>query len=150
MTGRLLIFEAGGRRFALSLEQITEVLEEPSCFPLPLAPPFLGRAISTKGCLTPVLDTGMYLGRSASNPTGRVLVMAGEGVNLALQVDRVTDIVQGDTVTGEQPAGGEPFTVILGLPCGDVPLLSPGQLLMSLERVLRESGGDEGHENSAG
>ena len=150
MTGRILIFEAGGERITLPLEQVAEVLEFTASFPLPLAPPFLGRAISAKGCLIPVLDMGMFLGRESSAPSGRILVMAGDGVNLALQVDRVSDIVQGDEVTGEKPAAGEPFAGVLEFGCGEAQLLSPGQLLRLLERVLAGSGRDEGHENPAG
>jgi chemotaxis signal transduction protein len=150
MTGRILIFEAGGERITLPLEQVAEVQEFTSSFPLPLAPPFLGRAISANGCLIPVLDMGMFLGREPSAPSGRILVMAGDGVNLALQVDRVTDIVQDDTVTAEKPATGEPFAGVLEFASGEMPLLSPGQLLRLLERVLAGSGRDECHENPAG
>jgi len=136
MTGRILIAEAGGGRIALSLEQVAEVLEHTSSFPLPLAPPFLFRAISAKGGLTPVLDTGMFLGRHATSTPGRILVMAGDGVNLALHIDRVTDIVPADRVLGEKPSVGEPFAAVLVLPSGEAPLLLTGQLLRMLERSL--------------
>jgi len=142
MNGRILIAEVGGERIALPLEQVAEVREQAVSFPLPLAPPFLGRAISAKGCLTPVLDTGLYLGRGASSLPGRILVKSGDGVNLALQVDRVIDIVPGDTVAEAQSLAEEPFVALLVLPCGKVPLLSRGQLLRMLERSLAESRGE--------
>jgi chemotaxis signal transduction protein len=150
MTGRILIFEAGGERISLPLEQVAEVQEVTASFPLPLAPPFLGRAISAHGCLIPVVDMGMFLGRESSAPSGRILVMAGDGVSLALQVDRVTDIVQGDAVTGEKPAAGEPFDGVLEFGWGEAPLLSLGQLLRVLERTLAGGGRNECHENPAG
>ena len=150
MTGRILIFEAGGKRITLPLEQVAEVQEFTASFPLPLAPPFLGRAISANGCLIPVLDMGMFLGREPSAPSGRILVMAGDGINLALQVDRVTDIVQGDTVVGEKPSIGEPFDGVLEFGWGEAPLLSSGQLLRLLERALAGGGRNECHENPAG
>ena len=150
MTGRILIFEAGGERITLPLEQVAEVQEFTSSFPLPLAPPFLGRAISAKGCLIPVLDMGMFLGRESSAPSGRILVMAGDGVNLALQVDRVTDIVKGNAVIREKPAAEEPFSGVLEFAFGEVPLLSPGQLLRLLEQTLAGCGRDESFENPAG
>ena len=143
MTGRILIVEAGGVRVALPLEQVAEVLEHTSSFPLPLAPPFLDRAISANGCLTPILDTGLFLGRGPMSAPGRILVMAGDGVNLALHVDRVTDIVPSATVLGEKPSAGEPFAVVLVLPCGEAPLISPGQLLRMLERSLEGKGGEK-------
>lgn len=143
MTGRILIAEAGGERVALSLEQVAEVLEYTSSFPLPLAPPFLDRAISANGSLTPILDIGLFLGWGPTSSPGRILVMAGDGVNLALHVDRVTDIVPADTVLGEKPSFGEPFAVLLVLSCGEAPLLSPGQLLRMLERSLAGSRGEK-------
>jgi chemotaxis signal transduction protein len=139
MNGRILIAEAGGERIALSLMQVAEVRELTASFPLPLAPPFLGRAINANGRLMPVLDTGLFLGRGASSLPGRILVMSGDGVNLALQVDRVIDIVPGDTVAEAQPFAEEPFVALLVLSCGKVPLLSPGQLLKMLERSLAGS-----------
>jgi chemotaxis signal transduction protein len=150
MTGRILIAEVGGERISLLLEQVAEVLEHTSSFPLPLAPLFLDRAISSKGCLTPVLDTARFLGWGTTRSPGRILVMVGDGVNLALHVDRVTDIVSADTVLGEKPSVGEPFASLLVLPCGEVPLLSSGQLLRMLERTLAGSRGETGHENTAG
>lgn len=150
MTGRVLIAEAGGARIALSLEQIAEVLEHTISFPLPLAPPFLDRAISAKGCLMPILDTGLFLGQRPTCTPGRILVMAGDGVNLALHIDRITDIVPADMVLEEKPSVGEPFAAVLVLPCGETPLLSPGQLLKMLERSLAGNEGKSGHENPAG
>jgi hypothetical protein len=150
VTGRILIAEVGGERIFLLLEQVAEVLEHTSSFPLPLAPPFLDRAISAKGCLTPILDMGRFLGWSATRSPGRILVMVGDGVNLALHVDRVTDIVSADTVLGEKPSVGEPFASLLVLPCGEAPLLSSGQLLRMLERSLAGSRRETGHENIAG
>jgi len=150
MTGRILIAEVGGERIFFLLEQVAEVLEHASTFPLPLAPPFLDRAISAKGCLTPVLDTARFLGWGATRSTGRILVMVGDGVNMALHVDRVTDIVSADTVLGEKPSVGAPFASLLLLPCGEAPLLSSGQLLRMLERSLAGSRGETGHENTAG
>jgi hypothetical protein len=149
MNGRILIVEAGGERIALSLEQVAEVREQTVSIPLPMAPPFLGRAIIANGRLTPVLDTGLFLGRSSSCFPGRILVMAGDGVSLALQVDRITDIVPGDTVTGEQLLVEGPFAALLEFPCGTVPLLAPGQLLRMLERSLAGRGGEKDHENHA-
>ena len=143
MNGRILIAEAGGERIALYLEQVAEVREQTASFPLPFGPPFLGRAISDKGRLTPVLDTALFLGRGALSLPGRILVIAGDGVNLALQVDRVTDIIMGDAVTGEQTTVEEPFSAMLVLPCGTAPLLSPGQLLRMLERSLAGRGGEK-------
>jgi chemotaxis signal transduction protein len=139
MNGRILIAEAGGERIALSLDKVAEVREMTASFHLPLAPPFLGRAINANGRLMPVLDTGLFLGRGASSQPGRVLVMSGNEVNLALQVDRVIDIVRGDTVAEAQSLAEEPFVALLILPCGKVPLLSPGQLLKMLERSLAGS-----------
>ena len=143
MTGRILIAEVGGARVAISLEQVAEVLEYASSIPLPLAPPFLDRAIRANGCLTPILDIGLFLGWGPMSSPGRILVMAGDGVNLALHVDRVTDIVPADTVLGEKPSAGEPFAALLILSCGAAPLLSPGRLLSMLERSLAGSSGEK-------
>lgn len=142
MTGRLLIFQAGGVSVAVPLDQVSEVLEPPPFFPIPFAPECMDRAIHAGGSLVPVLDAGIYLGRAASLRSGRVLVLAGEGISLALQVDRVEDLISVDAVLTELPASGELFSAHLCLPTGEMPLLSPRKLVQKIERGLAERGGE--------
>lgn len=136
MTGRIVVARIGSVRFAVHLNQVAAVIEAASETMLPLAPPFLNRAIHIKGCLVPVLDMGLFWGLNTAATPGQMIIMAGDNINLALHVDLVQDIIPAESIEGQEPLDDECCPSQLTLPTGSIPLLSTGKLLQVLEREL--------------
>jgi purine-binding chemotaxis protein CheW len=135
MQGRLLLFSAAGERFALSLPEVSEVMEPQPFFPVPRAPRHFLGVINFHGTLTALVDLGLYLGR-AGGAARKVLVLHGAGAQLALSVEGVRAIVDRASLTGESP-GSDPLTAaLLQTGEGSFRLLRLQTLLEELERGL--------------
>lgn len=95
---RLLVFTAGGDRYALPFSAIQEVIQTPSLVRVPLSPPaFLGVS-NLRGAVLPIADLAimMEVDDATSPGDGKVLVLSGPSP-IGLRVD---------TVHGMAEAGG--------------------------------------------
>lgn len=104
-------FRVGDHRFLAPMDEVREILDPPTCTPVPgTVSWFLGIA-NVRGNLVPVFDLHGFLagGRGARSRQARVLTYQQEGVHAALQVDDVMgmkrfDISQRDRVSTDAEA----------------------------------------------
>lgn len=120
----VLLFDLRGRRCALPVTTVREVLPPPPATPVPLAPRVLRGVIPLRGHALPLLDLGVHLGPKppddgrdggrAARAAEHVLVveeeLAGEPapVRAALLVDRIHRVVSIDDERTRPAAGGAP------------------------------------------
>lgn len=103
MNGRqsqFLVFLSHGERFALRLEDIAEVMESFTAFPIPNAPPCLIGVINFHGSAVPVLDLAAFLHGTPPCGSGAILVLDHAIASLALRVDAVERIFTGAAIDG--------------------------------------------------
>ena len=67
MSFDVLFFEVRGRRCALPVSVVREVLATPPVTPVPLAPPLLRGLVPVRGQVIPLLDVGTQLGLGGSD-----------------------------------------------------------------------------------
>lgn len=92
----LLLFELGGRRFALPAADVREIVRAVALVALPSGPPIVEGIIDVRGQVVPVLDIRkrFRVPPKALDP-GEHFVLASAGARLvALRVDAVLDLAQ--------------------------------------------------------
>ena len=137
MEERLLLFTLAGQGFALDLQEVAEVMEPPTSFPIPRAPAHFVGLINFHGTLTALVDLGLYLGFSRRPPSqGKVLVLDTRLASLALWVDVVSAVVAGSTVSSRTPGPDDLTAELLETGQGSVRLLRVEALLDALEQGL--------------
>jgi purine-binding chemotaxis protein CheW len=110
---RHVLFRAAGRRFALPLADVREVVVPPREFVrVPRAPAYVRGVMNLRGRVVPVVDLARLLGpgKVAVDPaTTRILLLAGPIRDLGILVDGVTGIVPLADPAGRGQAGGPTF-----------------------------------------
>lgn len=93
---QVLVFEVGGRRYALPAGDVQELLRAVSIIPLPRAPAIIEGIINLRGRIVPVLDvrTRFRLPPRPLEPSDHFIVARAGGRVVALRVDRAVDLVQ--------------------------------------------------------
>ena len=87
--GRELLFDRGGRRFAVPLPLVVQVLDAPRVRPVPLAPPsHLGLAYHGRA-IHPVVDPSVLYGDRGAGGAASVLLVDAGGVQVGLAADRI-------------------------------------------------------------
>ncbi len=125
----VLLFRAGARLCALSIEQVIETMRPLPVAPLAGTPAFVRGAAVIRGAAVPVVDLASFLGVHASaEPKRLVLVRCGPRA-AALAVDAVLG------VTSVDPAGAGRAPLLEGGAAGAVEAL--GALDRDLLLVLR-------------
>lgn len=121
----VLLFDLRGRRCALPVATVREVLPPPPATPVPLAPRVLRGVIALRGHALPLLDLGVHLspqsapdaregsGRPSRGPEHVLVVeetLPGEPapVRAALVVERIVRIVSIDDQQTRPASGGAP------------------------------------------
>jgi purine-binding chemotaxis protein CheW len=136
MEERFLLFSVAGEPFAFNLLEISEVMEPPASFPVPLAPRHFIGLINFHGALTALVDLALYLGHGRRSATGKVLVIDTKLASLALKVDGVNAIITAEAVQGMTP-GEDPLTAaLLETEQGTFRLVRLEALLFALEQGL--------------
>jgi chemotaxis signal transduction protein len=119
----VVFFELRGRRCAVAVSAVREVMPMPSVTPVPLAPPAVRGVAPVHGQVLPVLDLGAHVttggdGRSEAplyrTTSEKLLVVEGElagsgSCTAALAVDRVLRLGTIDEGHARQPPAGPPF-----------------------------------------
>ncbi len=93
---QVLVFEVGGQRYGLPVDDVQELLRTVSIVPLPRAPAIVEGIINLRGRIIPVLDVrGRFRlpARSLEPSDHFIVARAGERV-VALRVDRAVDLVR--------------------------------------------------------
>lgn len=99
-------FELSGRRYALLLADIREVLRIPSVVPLPKAPAVIEGIVNIRGTVVPVFDVRKRFGlpTKAAHPTDHLVVAQAGSRLVALRVDRVAGVEDVDPKLIEEVA----------------------------------------------
>ncbi|HEU0264443.1 MAG TPA: chemotaxis protein CheW, partial [Geobacterales bacterium] len=124
---RLLLFSAGGQRFAIRLSEVAEVVEPVPLNSVPRAPAFIVGAINFHGTVVPVVDLAHFLGATPLKGEGKFVVLDQRHVQLALVVDPTVDVVAEQMVFPEEPTDGDQVPVAVD---GESRLLDLEQLVM--------------------
>ena len=93
MTAQALLITAGGRRIALGLEHVQEILDRAPVTTLPQLPEWIVGVADIRGVAVPVVDAGALDGAKVCRDR-RSLVLAMAGCRpVALLIDEVEGIV---------------------------------------------------------
>lgn len=104
-----LIFTLSGARYAVALTQVAEVIEQTATWPIPLAPDYYDGAMNFHGSIVAVMDLAQFLGRRASNATGKVIVLPPEIASLAFMVESIVRITPPGQADLLDAVGDHPF-----------------------------------------
>jgi purine-binding chemotaxis protein CheW len=90
----LACVELAGRRFAIDVRELREIVRAPDLTPLPGAPALIEGVVDLRGALLPVVDLGRALGLEPAGMGGaRLAVVEVEGLRFALRVDAALDVL---------------------------------------------------------
>lgn len=89
-----LIVHVRGEQYALPIDLLTVVQEQIPVIPVPCVPSYVAGIANVRGHVVPVLDLGVLLD-APGKPGERtqLVVVALDGVTVALRVERVGDVV---------------------------------------------------------
>jgi len=65
---RYLVFDVGGERYALILQDVEEIMELPEIHPLPRAPSYYSGVMNCHSMPVPILDLAVFLKKNPSLP----------------------------------------------------------------------------------
>lgn len=89
----IMILTTGGERYALPLEQVSEVITDAPVAPVPGAPPQVAGVIQVRGDLRPVFDLARMLGHpAAAAESNTVVLFRRQGREMGFRVESVEDI----------------------------------------------------------
>jgi len=152
---QLLLFQVAGRRFALPLAAVREVVRAVAVSPLPGSPPIVEGIVDVHGMAAAVLDLGARLGteRGEVSPSDFMIVASAGERLVVLRVNEVAGIVElpADSieavgaVTSRAPEGF-PISGVAHLPDGLALIHDVGSFLQAaeateLEEALASRGG---------
>lgn len=106
----LLVFQLGGRSFAVEVEAVGQVVEARGIWPLPACPAWLIGALVARTRIVPVIDLRPMLGLPARGTTSlkRVIVLERGGEAYAFAVERLEG--RRDVPSGQvAPPGPGPY-----------------------------------------
>lgn len=138
---QFLVFRLGRKEFALSITQAERILRHDAQPVAPGGPEFLDGRIPFGGVTVPLLDLRRRAGGEAvDREETRIMVLALEGVALALVVDQVTEVLRVDarTILAAEAVPGFPAEAISGTitrPDRAIVILNAARLLGGTQRL---------------
>lgn len=105
----LLLLQLGDERYAVAGLAVREIDRWRTPTPVPGAPPALPGIISQRGAILPVVDLRALLGLPPVQPgrATRLVMVQHEGLDLALLVDSVIDLIRLPTNELEPPPAAD-------------------------------------------
>jgi len=94
---QLLPFKVGYESYALELNEIQEIVEQPRINPFPGAPEIVAGAIAFHGRIVPVISMPKLLNFPTGKIGTRLIVLVNERGPIALGVDQVGSIISLDS-----------------------------------------------------
>lgn len=97
--GKFLTFTEGSEEYAVSLNQVWEIIEYSPLTPVPMVPEFIRGVINLRGIAVPVIDLKIRMGRGYTEIKSRtiivVLELAMDGVRqrIGVLVDEVQTVI---------------------------------------------------------
>ena len=98
-TAQYLTFWLGEEVFAMDIRTVREIIQYGPMTPVPLMPDFVRGVINLRGAVVPVIDLQARFGRPPAHVGKKTCVVifdavrAGERVELGLQVDAVSEVI---------------------------------------------------------
>jgi purine-binding chemotaxis protein CheW len=91
----LIMVQIGDQRFVIDIMSVREIRGWAPSTPLPHAPPYVHGMINLRGVILPVVDLGLRLGLTSTQPNSASVVVVTEisGRQVGLLVDAVCDIL---------------------------------------------------------
>jgi len=134
---RFLIFTLQGDRYAVNVENLSEVMETPATFPIPrVSQAYLG-VMNFHGAPVPILDLASFLSGARPTRSGRILVLNHKVGSLALRIDTVERIVSDIRGLEVQPDEGPLVRQSILFNKEKIPLLAVEMLMAELEEEVR-------------
>jgi len=131
---RYLVFDVGGERYALNLQDVEEIMELPDIHPLPRAPSYYSGIMNCHSMPVPILDLAVFLKKVSSPPGEKILVLNRKIANLALRVHAVKGIAAGIVTEETDIADVDSIEKTLLVADGEAKLLVSERLLLRLEQ----------------
>jgi len=136
---RHVLFRAGGERFALPLESVSEVATpQPPFARVPRTPAAVRGAMNLRGRVVVVVELAPLLGLAAApidDGQGQVVVLERERRVLGFLVEGVLGV---EAVEPTEPASGGLVRGVARLQGGPVPVLDPDALAEAARRLFGE------------
>ena len=135
---KILVFETGGQRYAVPIENVVETARAATVTPVQRVSPAVEGMINCRGRLTPVVDLGLHLGHARAEmvPEHDFVVAACDQRNLILHVERADCVIDVADSSLEMNASALPndcFLAIAKLPEGMVFVLDLSKILTQLD-----------------
>lgn len=91
-----MLLDIAGKRYALEIEAVGEVLPVPELSPLPMTPDWVPGIADVRGEVVAVVDAGLRLGARASSRQGRLVLTHpdAKGERVGLIVDAIAGLVE--------------------------------------------------------
>ncbi len=144
---QFLVFRLGQQEFALSIAQAERILRYEAGAVIAGGPKFLDGFLPFRDTTVPLLDLRRRVGGEPTDrEETRVMVLALDGVALALVVDQVTEVLRVDTRTileATTPVPGFPAAAVGGSiarPGRTIMILNAPRLLTGAQRVTLSEG----------
>ena len=126
---KFLVFTIAGHRYAFDLAHVAEVVEQPTLWPIPLAPPCYLGAMNFHGSIVAVLDLAGFFGLPGNQTSEHVIVLDKRIASLAFATENNIRIILLDQNGISAPRENEPFAIgELDLPEGKTALLDPSAI----------------------
>jgi len=91
----IVVFQIGNQNFALSLDNVKEIIKVPVITPVPLTKSYLAGLINLRGEIVPVLNLKeKYKIESFINDDARIIIIEKDSKKSGLLVDKVLNINQ--------------------------------------------------------
>ena len=136
-SGRLLLFNIRGQRYALELLNVAEVLSPPVTFPVPWVPPYFKGAMNFHGSLVAIIDLAQVMGIGTMAADGNIVVLHKEVANLGLGIDSVEGTIPADDILEEEESSNPLVEKVLFLADGEVSKLALDLLLERISEALQ-------------
>jgi purine-binding chemotaxis protein CheW len=100
--GQFLTFGLGGEVYAMTIDNVREIIEFDGLTTMPMMPPFLRGVINLRGAVVPVVDLKERFGKGCTEISRRTCIVIveieqqGRSSNLGVMVDAVNEVVEVD------------------------------------------------------
>lgn len=133
---RYMLFAAGGRRYAIDVACVDEIAEMLPEYPLPDAPRFVRGVVTIHGKLAAAVDLSLFLGTGPVRQGRNLLLLRLPDAAVALVVERMERIALAEDFLPGEAKGSGAVGVSCSFTDGEAILLSPEELVTSLEKAL--------------
>jgi purine-binding chemotaxis protein CheW len=130
---KFLIFFMDGRRHAIDLAHVAEVMDPATNWPIPFAPPLYCGAINFHGSIVAVMDLAVFLGFDSHTGHEKIIVLDVNSASLGFLVERVARIVPEQEIELHEAPDVSFASALLRLPEGNATLLD-------VDAIISEAG----------